>query len=133
MDSAGTLTVTASIGSSSTGSAFPSPSCIAMRVAVAKAMSLLSTEWKPPSSSVTATSTTGWPSGPLRVASSAAWPTAGMKRFGTAPPTTFSSKWKPEPRGRGATWIFTSANWPWPPVWRFSRACWTTAWRMVSR
>ena len=123
LNSAGTLTVTACTGSSITGSAFASPSCIAMRVAVAKAMSLLSTEWKPPSSKVTATSTTGWPSGPLRVASSAAWPTAGMKRRGTAPPTTFSSKWNPAPRGRGAIWIFTSANCPWPPVCRFSRAC----------
>ena len=131
--STGTLTVTPSTGSSNTEPALASPSCIAMRVAVAKAMSLLSTEWKPPSSRVTAMSTTGWPSGPFRAASSAAWPTAGMKRFGTAPPTTFSSKWKPDPRGRGAICSFTSANWPWPPVWRFSRACCTTAPRIVSR
>ena len=98
------------------------PSRMACPVAVLNAMSELSTEWNPPSTSVTEISTTGKPNGPFFAASSAASATAGMKFRGTEPPTILSMNSKPSPRGRGAMSIFTSANCPCPPLWLLQAA-----------
>ncbi len=117
----GQTTSTASTGSSSTGPAFSSPSRMARWVACLNAISEESTEWKAPSVSVTSTSTTGKPSGPAASDSRAPASTAGMYWRGTTPPVMRSTKEKPAPRGRGASSIVTSANWPWPPdcfLWR---------------
>jgi hypothetical protein len=78
-----------------------SASLIAMRPAVRNASSELSTLWKLPSVSVTATSTTGKPIGPFIIASRTPCSTAGKYWRGIAPPLIRSSNLKPSPRGSG--------------------------------
>ena len=130
--SEGTATSTLRIGSSSTGPHCGMPSRMASAPAVLKASSELSTLWKEPSVRVTDTSTTGWPSGPLRRYSRTPASTAGMYCLGMAPPTIMLAKVMPEPRGSGLISMWTSPNWPWPPVWRLKRPCWETGLRIAS-
>ena len=78
MNCAGAWIAIRNTGCSSTGPAAFSASRVPCRPAMRNAMSELSTECACPSVSVTATSTTGKPSGPRSIASRAPVSTAGM-------------------------------------------------------
>jgi hypothetical protein len=130
----GTVIVSVTIGSSSTGRARAKASRNASLPALRKATSLLSTEWALPSVKTTRTSWTGEPdSAP---ASSASWmprSTEPMNWCGIAPPNTSSTNSKPSPRPRGSIRRNTSANCPAPPVCFFSRKWPSATAVMVSR
>jgi len=111
----GVSMVTRKIGSSKYGAHCASPSLIAIRPAVRKAISELSTVWNEPSISRTAQSTTGKPSGPFSIASRIPASTAGMYCRGITPPVILSSNTKPSPRSSGRISIVQSPYWPCPP------------------
>ena len=50
------------------------------------------------------------------MASTMPFSTAGMYCLGMAPPTTWSTNWKPSPRSSGSMRIDATPNWPWPPL-----------------
>ena len=98
------------IGSSSTGAARRAASRNAMDPAILNAISDESTSCDEPSSSVTVTSSTGYPARmPVVSASRTPASTDGMNSFGIAPPTMRLSKTKPFPGCPGTT---PSLTWP---------------------
>ena len=103
MNSSGVTTSTLKIGSRSTGLARRAASLKASDPATLKAISDESVSWYLPSVSVTRTSTSGKPMrGPLSIASSTPFSTAGMNSVGTEPPRILLMKSKPSP-GAGST------------------------------
>ena len=113
--SAGTVTVTDEIGSSTTVPASASAAFTPIDAAVRNAISDESTECDLPSSSSTRTSTTGCPCGPPPASASRAPLDGGDVRRGTEPPVTESTNSNPSPGGSGESRSCTTANWPWPP------------------
>ena len=104
----GALISTATMGSSTIALASRIAAKKALRPAVTKAISLLSTLWCLPSNTVTRTSTTGWPEiAPLSSTSRTPFSIAGMKLPGMVPPLTASTNSNPAPtpldRGSGST------------------------------
>lgn len=122
--SSGSSTATSATGSSSRIAVREAASRSASAPADWKAASEESTEWALPSTSVTRTSTSGWPS-PTPFSSWARTPfsTEGMKFFGTAPPTTWSTNSNPVPPGSGSTRSSQIAYCPCPPDCLTRRPC----------
>ena len=103
MNSSGVTTSTENTGSSRTGLARATAALSASEPAIRKAISEESVSWYLPSVRVTRTSTRGKPArGPLSIASSTPFSTAGMNSVGTEPPLTLLMKSKPSP-GAGST------------------------------
>ena len=109
----GTTTCSATTGSSSATPAVSTASFSAREPAIWNAMSDESTVWNFPSTSVTWTSTIGFPlMTPSAIVLTMPFSTDGMNCPGIAPPTIFDSKTNPSPCGVGEISMSQIAYWP---------------------